>query len=198
VTFLNQSQNSILRRLSTLRIDLLVSTGLLIFFIYLGIYLSPTTGADTVAEVRGWVEPVVEMGPLVTLVFIIINNVVKAIVVIVSGVLLGIPAFLFIAVNGMTIGSLAGAIGSKAGYVVVAAGLLPHGVIELPALILATALSFSVGKEALSWMLRRESHLKGQLRSALSVYTKVVFPALVVAAIVEVTVTPWLVKMVSG
>jgi len=184
--------------MSTLKIDLVVSTGLLVFFILLGIYLSPTTGADTVAELRQWVAPVVEMGPLGILAFVIVNNVIKALIVIVSGVLLGMPALLFIAVNGMTIGSLAGVIGAKAGYAVVVVGLLPHGIIELPALVLATALGFSLGKEALLWMLRRESHLKVQFRSALSIYAKVVLPVLVVAAIVEVTVTPWLVRIVGS
>lgn len=198
MTSLNQGHNGIRRHASALKIDLIVSAVLLFFFVSLGIYLSPATGDATVAELRQWVMPVVELGPLGILTFVIINNVVKALLVIISGVLLGVPALLFIAVNGMTIGSLAGAIGAKAGYTVVVAGLLPHGIIELPALVLATALGFSLGKEALFWMLRRESNLKAQFRSAFSVYVKVVLPALVVAAIIEVTVTPWLVSMVGG
>ncbi len=184
--------------MAMLKTDIAVSAGLLIFFVSVGFYVSPITGADTVNAMRQWVEPVVEMGPWSILTFVIVNNVVKALVITVSGLMLGLPSLLFIAINGVTVGSLAGAVGAKAGYVIVAAGLLPHGIIELPALVLATALGFSLGKEAVFWMLRRESHLKAQFRNSLSIYLKVVLPLLVIAAIIEVTITPWLTRMVGG
>lgn len=195
---MNQQQTSLRRRMAMLKTDIAVSAGLLIFFVSVGFYVSPITGADTVNAMRQWVEPVVEMGPWSILTFVIVNNVVKALVITVSGLMLGLPSLLFIAINGVTVGSLAGAVGAKAGYVIVAAGLLPHGIIELPALVLATALGFSLGKEAVFWMLRRESHLKAQFRNSLSIYLKVVLPLLVIAAIIEVTITPWLTRMVGG
>ena len=195
---MKQEQTGFRHSMGMLKLDLAVSAGLLFFFVSVGFYMSPTTGADTVNTMRQWVEPVVQMGPWGILAFIVVNNVVKALVVTVSGVMLGLPSLLFIAINGITIGSLAGAVGAKAGYVIVAAGLLPHGIIELLALVLATALGFSLGKEALFWMLRRESHLKAQFRNAFSIYLMVVLPLLVIAAVIEVTITPWLTRMVGG
>lgn len=157
--------------------------------------MSPATGDNTMAELRQWVAPVIGTGPLGILAFIIVNNLIKALFVIVSGVLLGIPSLLFIAINGITLGSMAGAVGAKAGYGIVAAGLLPHGVIELPAIVLATALGFSLGKEALFWILRRGDRLKAQFHDSLSLYLKLVLPALVVAALIEVFLTPLIVRM---
>jgi len=82
------------------------------------------------------------------------------------------------------------------GYVV--ASLAPHGVIEIPMLLLATALGFRVGLESLKWLTGKKSLVKSQLSHSLKLYLTWVLPGLVVAAIIEVFITPWIVGLVGN
>lgn len=138
------------------------------------------------------------INPFVLFLLIFINNAIKTLAVIGLGILLAIPPVLFIGINGFVLGSVISWSKSLQGLAYTAAAIAPHGVIEIPMLVLATALGLMVGLESLKWARRRESRVKSQLSSSLKLYLKVVLPGLAVAALIEVLVTPWVVGLVAG
>ncbi len=121
---------------------------------------------------------------------IFVNNAFKALVVVVLGYTLGLVPFIFLVVNGLLIGFVVGDLTSTAGAETAIRGLAPHGVLELPALVLSAALGFKVALAVWKRLLGRDGHPGSELRNGLAVYARWVLPALFVAAVVETFVTP--------
>ncbi|MGG6312167.1 stage II sporulation protein M [Paenibacillus macerans] len=83
--------------------------------------------------------------------FIFVNNAVKSIVVILLGGLFGLlPAF-FLLMNGLALGFVVAAAGANGANMadLVVRGLLPHGIIEIPAILIAAGFGLQFGYTAL-------------------------------------------------
>ncbi|WP_253944943.1 stage II sporulation protein M [Paenibacillus sp. NEAU-GSW1] len=143
---------------------------------------------------------------LAFMIFIFLNNAIKSILILYIGSLFGIVPIFFLVFNGMIIGFLlqrvAEANGTE-GLLATLIGLLPHGIIEIPAIVIASAYGMKFG--ALVWKLllsalspRRSSGEAGRaieffvIRSVPVVVLLVV--ALLIAAVIESTVSLWLVS----
>lgn len=85
-----------------------------------------------------------------TLSFLIIfvNNTVKSFIAMVSGVFLGIIPVFFLFINGFIIGLVIFVSGKEVGYVETMARIIPHGILEIPAIILACSYGLWLGKSA--------------------------------------------------
>ena len=97
--------------------------------------------------------------------------------------------------NGWLIGSISPSIVSEysAGYLL--AGLLPHGIIELPALFIGEAAALGFGSIAMQSVLRRDK--REQLGNSFKTYLKYLGVAAVLfvpAALIETFVTPTILK----
>jgi len=173
-----------------------------IFFVT--VILGTLVGQNIVEELMGQLEtalgPLASTGNLSILLFLIvfINNAVKALGLVFLGILLGLPPLLIVGLNGFVLGGLGSALESAKGWTYVIASFVPHGVIEIPLILLATALGFTVGMESLKWLRRRESKVKSQLSDCLRVYLKWILPGLAVAAAIEAFVTPLLMGLANG
>jgi stage II sporulation protein M len=132
------------------------------------------------------------------LLIVFINNAIKVLLLVLLGILVGLPPLLFIAVNGFVLGGLGAALESVMGWRYVLASFVPHGVIEIPLILLAAALGLTVGLESFKWLGRRESRVKLQLSNGLRVYVRWILPGLAVAAIIEVFVTPSLMGLANA
>lgn len=126
--------------------------------------------------------------------FIFINNSIKSVLIIPLGILLGIIPCLFLVLNGMAIGYVVNAAvlnGSEPMGLIVK-GLLPHGIIEIPAILIACAFGLHLG--ALAWrsLAMRKGGLKGEGRAILRSMVRASFwivILLLVAAGIESTIT---------
>jgi stage II sporulation protein M len=174
----------------------------IIFFVslVLGMLIGRNTVEGIMGQLGAILEPLALTGKLTILLFFIIfiNNAIKALGIIFLGILLGLPPLLFIVLNGFILGGLGSALESVNGWRYVMASFVPHGVIEIPVILLAAALGFTVGMESLKWLVRRESRVKLQLSNGLKVYVRWILPGLAVAAIIEVLVTPLLIGLVHA
>lgn len=184
--------SSALGRLFILSLVLYVLTTIL------GYVASQAPGGDeatkraiqSLAQVLG---PMGGLDPPQMMAVIFLNNAVKALAVIALGFSLGIVPFIFLAVNGVITGVVVSAVAAKVGPGMAMAFIAPHGVIEIPAILLASALGFRVA-EAVIWRIAgRQSYPGRELKSGLVIYAKVVLPALLVAAGVEAFITPLLI-----
>jgi stage II sporulation protein M len=178
--------------------NLVLAASIFSITIVLGTLIGQNTALEVLRRLGGLVERFARTDNLSLLLFLMIflNNGIKALAIIFLGILLGIPPLLFIGLNGFIVGSVGSALESAMGWRYVIASVVPHGVIEIPMLLLATALGLTVGMESFKWLIRRESRVKLQLSDSLKVYLRWILPGLAVAAVIEAFVTDLLIGLV--
>jgi stage II sporulation protein M len=125
---------------------------------------------------------------------IFLNNAVKTLLAILLGFLLGIIPVIFLVANGVALG-VAWILSSDArGPWLSLLTLLPHGILELPAVFLGTGIGLMIGVAVFRSMTRRgETTLASELTLALRYYCSVIVPLLFAAALVEAFITATLV-----
>ena len=189
----------IIRQKGVMR-SLILATGIFFVSLVLGTLVGQNTVEELMRQLGAALEPLASTGNLSILLFLIIfiNNAVKALGLVFLGILLGLPPLLFVGLNGFILGGLGSALESAKGWAYVMASFMPHGVIEIPVILLAAALGLTVGMESFKWLLRRESRVKSQLSDCLKVYLRWVLPGLAVAAMIEAFVTPLLIGLANA
>jgi stage II sporulation protein M len=164
-----------------------------------GLFVSPEFASGALEELELTLKPLVEsLNPLVLLIIIFINNAIKALAALVLGIVLGLPSLLFLVANGFMIGLTVMALKSSLGCGVIAASLTPHGIIEIPALVLSSALGLRIGWESLKYLTKQKSCVKAQLRQGIRVYFKWMLVSLFFAATIEVFITPLFILLAGG
>jgi stage II sporulation protein M len=179
--------------------NLVLATSIFFVSLVLGALIGQTSAEEAMRQLSHILErlpPTTDL-PILLFLMIFINNAIKALGIIFLGILLGIPPILFIGLNGFIVGSVGSALESVKGWRYVVASVAPHGVIEIPIILLAAALGLTVGMESLKWLLRRESRVKSQLSDCLKIYLRWILPGLAVATVIEVFVTPLVIGLVN-
>lgn len=136
-------------------------------------------------------------------VFIFLNNAIKSVLIIYLGIFIGIIPVIFLVMNGMIIGFLLRTYDMQGQDVVtlIVKGLLPHGIFEIPAILIAAAYGLKFGKLVLDSLTTWNPAGRVQLRVAWKQFMRSTITAsfwlviiLFVAAIIESTVTFWLMQ----
>ena len=138
------------------------------------------------------------LGPAGLFAFVVINNVVKAAMMMYLGVVFGLIPIFFLVSNGMVLSVAVALISDEAGALVAVAGLMPHGIIEISAVLMAAAAGLRLGAVAVERMRRPEVKLKTELAKAWRFFVTLVLPALVIAGVIEALATPFLLIMARG
>jgi len=128
---------------------------------------------------------------VLTLVFIFVKNVVALLVSFVLSPILCLVPILALTANGWLLSFVSASVAQEKSLGYVLAGLLPHGVLELPALIMAEAAALSFGTMAMLALIKKErrSLLLPNLKQNLK-YLVIALALLLPAAIIETYVTP--------
>lgn len=135
--------------------------------------------------------------------FIFLNNAIKSILIVFAGILFGILPIGFLLINGMIIGYLA-ELQVQAGHLgFFVKGVVPHGIIEIPAIIVACAYGIKFGSIMGKGMLRFMSATgREKFAADLQSFMKISVPliglltlSLFVAAVIESTITPWIIGL---
>ncbi|UQZ33680.1 hypothetical protein C2I18_09170 [Paenibacillus sp. PK3_47] len=130
-------------------------------------------------------------------IFIFLNNSIKSVVIIFLGALFGILPALFLLINGAVIGYLIhiSAIQGADLFELIVKGLLPHGIIEIPAIIIACAFGIQFGGKVISEIFSSASR-REQRSGSWPIFMRQTLTAsiwitilLFVAAIIESTIT---------
>jgi stage II sporulation protein M len=132
---------------------------------------------------------------------IFVQNCLALGIALLGGVLLGLSSLLVVVVNGLIIGYIV----SWLAYLthpdilltleLILGGLVPHGILEIPAFLIASALGLRVGWE---WMFdksagRRLEVFKKNFKQAFAI-VPVIIVVLFIAALIEVYVSGWIVS----
>ena len=124
---------------------------------------------------------------------ILVQNVMATIFVLISGVFVGIVPTFAISSNAFGLGVLYRQAAEVAGYSKAALKVLPYGVFEIPALLIAASYGLWLGVTVLRRMRGKESTPLGvNIEHAFRRYFAVVFPLLIVAAAIETALILWL------
>ena len=129
--------------------------------------------------------------------YLFFNNLVATIYVVVSGILAGLPTVFSLFVNGAAIGMILNMPGFEGNVLaLVVLGILPHGIFELPAFFLSAAFGLKIG-----YHLFFPLPEKGRFQSIIYIWREftTLFPLILImlllAAIIEITITPHLMGM---
>jgi stage II sporulation protein M len=123
---------------------------------------------------------------------ILVQNVMASIFVLISGVIVGIIPTFAIGSNGFGLGVLYRQAAEVSGYSKAVLKVLPYGVFEIPALLIAASYGLWLGVTVVRRMRGNESaFLRFNIEHAFRRYFAVVFPLLVVAAAIETTLILW-------
>lgn len=125
-----------------------------------------------------------------------LNNLGVCLLLFLGGASLGVVTGLVLTVNGLLIGMVTEVVRQEQGLAYVVAALLPHGIFEIPAFIIAGGLGLLLGRELLAeWYGRGDAAaLAGSLSS---LFLRTVVPLLVAAAAVEAFITPAVLSMIA-
>jgi len=117
---------------------------------------------------------------------LLVRNVMVSIMIMVSGVLFGIVPVFSMASNGLLLGVVCRQRADATGIAKAALEVLPHGIIEIPALLIAASYGLWLGLTFIRRMRGRESTpIRFHIEHAFRRYFAIVFPLLIVAAAIE-------------
>jgi len=123
--------------------------------------------------------------------FIFFNNSIKALGVILFGILFSVIPILFLIINGFIIGIVTASVVSSEGVLFLAGGILPHGVFEIPALLLTSALGWVLGIHLFQRIKKQKTTpITITLVFAGRFFIFIIVPLFLVAAFVEAFITP--------
>jgi stage II sporulation protein M len=123
----------------------------------------------------------------------LLHNVMASIIVLISGVLVGVVPIFATGANGFFLGVVYRQTAEVVGYWKAALKVLPHGVFELPALLIAASYGLWIGVSVVRRMRGKEStFLRSHIEHAFRRYFIIVFPLLIVAAGIETALIIWM------
>lgn len=171
---------------------ILTAFGLFVLFILIGFFLGQSHFLEIeliLEKITETLRPVLLLPPFGQFLFIFFNNSLTLFLAIVLGIIGGLFPFLVLMSNGLLLGIIAYFSQSAFSWSFFLVGIIPHGLVEIPVLLLACAAGLKVGKVAFDQVFRKQGEIKTELTMALVFFIKILLPLLILAAALEVFLT---------
>jgi len=166
------------------------------FSLFTGYVLGDKIPQTLLEEIVGSLPDLGELDITMIFLFIIFNNVIKSFVWMILGVIGSIPPLFFAVLNGFFLGHFTYNIALETSFGFIVAALVPHGIIEIPTILLSSAAGMGLGY-ALINRFRGRGSLRAEMGKALLLFITKIVPFLVISAVVEVTLTPIIVAVLG-
>jgi len=150
---------------------------------------SPSEMKVVLEQLQEMFGPIVEMPPFSQFLVVFLNNSLTAFLVIVLGIIFGISPFLVLLSNGLVLGLVVYFAQAAADWPTVFVLTFPHGIIEIPVIILACAVGFKLGKVSFDRIFKKQGSIKTELNIALGFFLKIILPLLAIASAIEIFLT---------
>ncbi|MCX9084469.1 MAG: stage II sporulation protein M [Candidatus Methanoperedens sp.] len=175
---------------------ILIMTGIFVISVIAGLMASlndlglSENYLDMLKESFGWIK---DLHPVGIMFVIFLNNAVKSLFSIVLGAGFGIIPVIFIGGNGLLLGLVVNQVSSEQGILFILAALLPHGIFEIPMVLISSGMGLRLGYLMYSSVMGKETDMRKELMQSLRIYMRIIMPLLFVSAVIETFVTPMVV-----
>lgn len=145
-------------------------------------------------EMLKWI---LDQPPILIMMIIFLKNLLASATAMLLGLGLGLIPLLVVTSNGFLLGIVGYAAVQKAGGLFLLAGILPHGIIELPVVLVSIAIGFRLGYLLALTLAKEKADLSGEIRMAIHFLWRYVAPLLFLAAAIETFITPIAISVVT-
>jgi stage II sporulation protein M len=191
--FIFGRQAGYVRRLAPLYI---ICVAVFAFSLVVGYGMGESVAPTVLEDLLGAFPDFEEFDVTMIFLFIVFNNVAKTFLFMVLGFLGSFPPLYFSIMNGFILGSFSYSIALEKSLAFTVAAILPHGIIEVPTILLGSAAGMGLGYQLIN-RLRGRGSIGVELILALRLFVTRIVPLLLIAAVVEVTLTPFLVVILG-
>jgi stage II sporulation protein M len=127
---------------------------------------------------------------------IFLNNYISTLLSLLLGLFFGIGPIVFLIINGYTLGNLISFASSKVGIYKIGLAIIPHGIFEVPAVLLAASYGLWWGVKNYRKIRYREN-FQDDFPLPIKRYIIIIIPLLLIGAFVEAYITPFVYKLFS-
>jgi stage II sporulation protein M len=186
--------------------DSLLSNAIIVTFLlffttitvgWVGAAQNPSVGQDLIKlfekEIAGQMD---NTNPSDMFAKIFANNLEACVLLFLGGASLGILTIFIMSLNGIVIGAIMEFVSRDHTPLFVAAAILPHGIFEIPAFILAGALGILLAQSLIAEWYGREDTAAAARRFG-RLFVLYVLPLVAIAAYVEAFITPVVIHLVA-
>ena len=138
------------------------------------------------------------------IIFIFLNNLLVALISVFLGAILGLFPIFIALMNGFVVGIVAGKVLESNGIGYLLVGLVPHGIFEIPAILIAIGLGLKFGYLIISTIISillgkptKDNEFKLFIRELKPAF-KIILILLCIGAFVEILITPLLITIIGG
>ena len=161
-----------------------------LYFGYLWAEENPNNAKNVVEELFENLSFIKNLPKFIIFILIFLNNSVKSLLSMLFGVAFGIVPILFILFNGYLIGVVVSVASKDVGIWNVLLMLVPHGILEIPAIIIACSYGLKIGIASFKKVMGGDISISNEIKNSLEVFAKIVLPILLIAAFIETYITP--------
>lgn len=165
---------------------------------YLYTAYNPASSDIALEGLDDLVELIMNMTPLEIMLFIFFNNAIKSLLAFALGLGFGLIPLLFVLSNGYILGVVTYLESQENGFTYIFLGIFPHGIIELPMILISAAMGVRMGLNVINSMAGRYVDIKGEFRQGISVFFRFIMPMLLIAAAIETFITPLVIGWYTG
>jgi peptidoglycan/LPS O-acetylase OafA/YrhL/uncharacterized membrane protein SpoIIM required for sporulation len=128
---------------------------------------------------------------------IFVNNVLNCFAAMILGIFLGVAPLVFIISNGMTLGCFMSAALPETSVLYIMAGSIPHGLFEIPAILLSSAIGLKLGYSLIRSIIGKKGLVR-EIRKSLRAFIYLILPIIAIAAVVETFITLPVLSIISN
>ena len=126
--------------------------------------------------------------------FLVVNNSITAFLVVLLSFFLGLFPLLVLLFNGGLMGALFFFLKGSLPFSLLLISVLPHGIFEIPVLIMVGGIGLRIAFKTINIILGRRDSLRKEFSLAFIFFFKVAIPLLVLAALIESYLVPYLIR----
>ncbi|HSD57082.1 MAG TPA: stage II sporulation protein M [Methanotrichaceae archaeon] len=145
-------------------------------------------------EMLKWI---MDQPPFMIMIIIFLKNSLACAMSVLLGLGLGLLPLLIVVTNGFMLGVVSYNVIQKAGPLYLLAGILPHGIVELPVVLISIGLGFRLGYLVALSVLGEKADLVEETKIAVRLLLLKLMPLLFLAAFIETFITPQAISVVA-
>ncbi len=126
------------------------------------------------------------------------NNVEAMLMVVLLGIFAGVFSLTFLLANGFVVGVFLYLYYIQGLLPLFVMGILPHGIFEIPAMLISAAIGFRIGATVVRKIFRKKESLTYELAEGIRFTVLYIIPALILAAFIEAYITPYFIALAEN